>query len=80
MTDHPCLSIEEKLARLKAELTQLYSGQTSQAISPRSEPQEQVSGSMPFDEFCLGRVRTKEPDKSKESEQGFLVEFDLENQ
>jgi hypothetical protein len=68
------LSPEEKLAQLKAQLSQLYADAEGKEASQQQTPEQpQAPGSLPFDDFVLGRVRDKDESKSKEPEQGLPI-------
>jgi hypothetical protein len=78
--DQSNLSAEEKLAQLKSQLSQLYAGgdKDAQPAADQTTSAPQAPGSLPFDDFVLGRVREKDDSKSKEeSSKGDLPILDF---
>ncbi|ELR20766.1 uncharacterized protein ACA1_055320 [Acanthamoeba castellanii str. Neff] len=79
--DQSNLTAEEKLAQLKAQLSNLYAGGekegAQQAPAAADQQTPQAPGSLPFDDFVLGRVREKDESSNKGKEETGLPILDF---
>jgi hypothetical protein len=81
--DQSNLTAEEKLAQLKAQLSNLYAGgekegaQQAPAAAAADQQTPQAPGSLPFDDFVLGRVREKDESSNKGKEETGLPILDF---